>query len=181
MAKTPEELRPFGGWDWAWRGLFQHDHQGSTYVVDIDYFDFDEKIVVYKEGRLWKTEKSPAVIPIDQDTTIEAALSLYGMKHVRLGTESFEPCAGTGEAWRRDLKRTHPQLSRALAVLAWLIVVFAFVTQIPVYLNILAGFWGGEFPTFDFPVWFNGTMTVLGILAGLDRALRLTHNSLLDD
>ncbi len=36
-------------------------------------------------------------------------------------------------------------------------------------------------PTLGLPTWADGALTVLGILAGLDRGLRMTHNPLLDD
>lgn len=36
-------------------------------------------------------------------------------------------------------------------------------------------------PTFALPAWLNAFLGVAGVVAGLDRGLRMAHNPLLDD
>ena len=40
---------------------------------------------------------------------------------------------------------------------------------------------GTPLPTFPLPPWANTLLSVLGLVAGLDRGLRMVHNPLLDD
>jgi hypothetical protein len=37
-------LRPLGGWDLVSRGRFEARHDGHVWTVDLDYFDFGEKL-----------------------------------------------------------------------------------------------------------------------------------------
>ena len=67
-------------------------------------------------------------------------------------------------------------------------LAIALVTQFPHLLNSLAngaawlGFpLGFSVPTLPLPEWLNTTLGVLGIVAGLDRGLRMVHNPLIDD
>lgn len=48
-------------------------------------------------------------------------------------------------------------------------------------LGELSALLGFRLPTLGLPPWADGMLAVLGILAGLDRGLRMTHNPLLDD
>lgn len=180
-------LRPIGPWDALWRGSFSVEHGGLEYVVDVDYFDLKERINLYQSGVRVEVHASPARFEIDAHTSIEAAMSLYGMKYVDLVTadggvrRAFTPRAGTGEAWRARLARDHPVLSRWIGTASWSVLVFAAIAQLPViYNSTLAHFTGVLVPTFGFPEGVNAALGVAGILAALDRALSVKHSKWLD-
>ena len=84
-------LRPLGGWDHVSRGRFEARHDGHVWTVDLDYFDFGEKLHLYRDGVEVDVQKSPAKFDLDQSATIEAAMGLLGMRQVELVVE--------GETW----------------------------------------------------------------------------------
>ena len=53
-------LRPLGGWDLVSRGRFEARHDGHVWTVDLDYFDFGEKLHLYRDGVEVEMQKSPA-------------------------------------------------------------------------------------------------------------------------
>ena len=190
--ETADCLRPTKATDVFWRGLYGVGHGGSSYVVEVDFFDFGEKVRLYRDGYLVEERRSPARFVLDDGVAIEAAMALYGMKRVHLvdngRARALLPLPGTAEALRFAFDHEHPVVSRAIAVVAWVVLVAALVTQIPNLLNGLAqgaawlGFpMGFSVPTFALPGWLNTLLSVLGIVAGLDRGLRMTHHPLLDD
>ncbi|WP_119698354.1 hypothetical protein [Microbacterium halotolerans] len=188
MTKRDDRLRPIETWDVFWRGSFATTYDGVEYVIDVDYFDFSERIRLYRDGMLIDSRKSPARFDLDPATRVEATMSLYGMKHVDLINVQdgrrvpLQPRAGTGESWRAGLARKHPQANRWIGFVSWSVLVFAAVTQIPVLFNsTLAHLTGTPLPTLGLPVWANATLGIAGILAALDRALQLKHNKWLDD
>ena len=192
-AKVPNDrLRPTKATDVFWRGLFGVGYGGSSYVVEVDFFDFDEKVRLYRDGCLVEERRSPARFVLDDGAAIEAAMALYGMKRAHLvdkgRARALLPLPGTAEALRLAFDYEHPMASRAIAVVAWAVLMVALITQIPNLLNSLAqgAAWLGfplEFsvPTFALPGWLNTLLGVLGIVAGLDRGLRMVHHPLLDD
>lgn len=181
------ELRPVKRWDWIWRGVFETDHDGSRWVVDVDLFDLRERVRLYRDGRLVESARAPALIAIDEDARIEADLSLYGMKYVRLvhadGAHPIplRPCPGTAEAWRARFEHQHPAASRVVAAASWTVLAVALLTQLPELVDLVAGPRGYSVPTLELPGWANASITAAGVLAGLERALRLKHNPWLDE
>lgn len=91
------------------------------------------------------------------------------------------PLPGTAEDRRLSFGRTHPAASMLLAGVAWIILATALVTQVPNLLNGIGHLTGWSVPTFGLPGWLDVFLGVAGILAGLDRGLRMKHNPLLDD
>ena len=187
-----DRLSPTKATDVFWRGLFGVGYGGSSYVVEVDFFDFDEKVRLYRDGCLVEERRSPARFVLDDGAVIEAAMALYGMKRAHLvdsgRARALLPLPGTAEALRLAFDYEHPMASRAIAVVAWAVLMVALITQIPNLLNSLAqgAAWLGfplEFsvPTFALPGWLNTLLGVLGIVAGLDRGLRMVHHPLLDD
>lgn len=184
MKKGPAQLKTYGKWHWLWRGLFESQTKDGLYHVDVDYFDFDERIHVYKDGKLVDTKKSPAKISLDDKTVIEAELSTYGMKYVRMRKNdtvtNFAPSKGTSEAWRSNLTKTKPKLSQTLNIISWTVLIIAAVTQLPELINILSQWFDTELPTFELPFWANITLSIAGVIAAIDRALQLKHNKWID-
>ena len=97
------------------------------------------------------------------------------------GEEQLAPAPGSAEYLRLRFAQQHPAVSRAIAVLAWVVLVVALVTQLPVTLNNLGHWVGFAVPTFALPSWANMALAVAGLLAAPDRAFRMKHNPLLDD
>ncbi|MCI9207798.1 hypothetical protein [Adlercreutzia caecimuris] len=187
-----DRLRPTKATDVFWRGLFGTGHSGSLYVVEVDFFDFDEKVRLYCDGRLMGEQRSPARFVLDDGAVIEAAMALYGMKRAHLvdsgRARALLPLPGTAETLRLAFDREHPVASRVIAAVSWAVLAVALVTQIPNLLNSLVNgaAWlgfpvGFSAPTLALPGWLNTLLSVLGIVAGLDRGLRMVHNPLLDD
>lgn len=189
------ELRPLKLTDVFWRGLYGVRYGGSHYVVEVDFFDIGEKVRLYRDGCLVDERPSPAHFQLDGAAAIEATMALYGMKRAHLveegcgcGARALEPLPGTAEARRLAFDMRHPAISRMVAVAAWAVLAVAAVTQVPNMLNSLANgaAWLGisapfAVPTFALPAWLNTLLGVAGIVAGLDRGLRMVHNPLLDD
>ena len=187
MVKNPERLPPYKKWDWLWRSTFELEHQGSLLVADVDFFDFSERIRLYRDGKFVTVGSSPARLRVDDHTSVEAALSLYGMRYVRLvrtdaGTsESFRPSPGTGEDRRAKFAANYPLPDRIISVCSWIVLVLAVLTQVPEILNALGALFDIHVPTFELPHWLNITLQIGGVLAGLDRALRMKFNRWIDE
>ena len=113
-------------------------------------------------------------------------MSMYGMRYVRLvdGGETHDVPAlpGTGEAWRERMDARYPTASRIAGAAAWVVLAVALVTQVPQLLDLLGGLTGWEPPFVpDLPAGVNAVLSVAGVLAALDRALRRRYHPLLDD
>jgi hypothetical protein len=80
-------LRPLGGWDLVARGRFEARHDGHVWTVDLDYFDFGEKLHLYRDGVEVQVQKSPAKFDLGRRATIEASMGLLGMRQVDLVVE----------------------------------------------------------------------------------------------
>lgn len=194
-------LRPVSGMQWTWRGQFVTEVDGHEYAVDTDFFDLAERMLLYRDGVQVARAASPATFVLAalpdapehaEDTRIEAAMSLYGMKRAHVVTGSGErqlaPAPGTAEAWRARFERDRPGLSRLLAVLSFTILALALVLELPQLLEWVtsSGWWQAVSDwTFTSPVTLsapaNTAMTTAGVAAGLERALRVRHQWWLDD
>lgn len=181
-------LRPVTGWQWLWRTQMGAEVGGVTWDIDCDFFDWDEKVHLYRDGVQDRIQHSRSSFEIPPQHRIEVAWSWYGLTRAHLvdavGNErQLEPRPGTGERWRADLDRERPGLSRVLGAASWTILVIALLLQIPQVLQLLSASTGW----FDFtsplslPGWVNALLSIGGVLAALERALRMRHHWLLDD
>lgn len=178
-----------------WRGLYGIELEGVNWVVEVDYLDFSEKVRLFRDGVLAFENRSPARFEIAPNIEIQATMALYGMKRIHLvdsvtgDVKMLQPLPGTAEFARRRFEQTHPAINTAIAVIAWLTLLVSLITQVPNVINSILGLPDLlhisisviKLPTFDFPEWANTLLGLLGILAGLDRGLRMKHNALLDD
>lgn len=181
--------------DALWRGLYGIEREGVSWVVEVDYFDFAEKVRIFRDSVLAFEGRSPARFEVAPGVEIQATMALYGMKRIHLvdsatgRAEMLQPLPGTAEFARGRFGREHPVASAAIAVVAWCTLLVALVTQVPNAINSLVGLIDllhipvsvAKVPVFDLPGWVNTLLGVLGICAGLDRGLRMKHNALLDD
>ncbi len=203
-------VTPVTGWQSLWRGQFTAMADGHEYTLDVDYLDIGEKLVLHRDGRQVAVGRSTATFVLDdlpgdpgpdaadrrhpreRTPRIEAALSFYGMKRAHLVTDAGEqpltPAAGTGEAWRAGLDERHPTASRVLGALSLTVLLVALGLELPQLLQAFtrADWWqsltGWTFHSpIELPAPVNAGLTVAGVLAGLERALRLQHNAWLDE
>ena len=195
-------LRPVQGVQALWRTQFEAVHEGARWTVDTDFFDFGEKMHLYRDGVKVAEDSSPARFRLgptpsagatpDELPRIEAAMSWYGMKRAHLvtpeGEQLMTPAAGTAEAWRAGLERDRPGLSRAMAAVSLLVLLVALVLEVPQLVEWVtqSGVWAQVSDwRFQSPVslssWANTALTLGGVAAGLERALRVKHQPWLDD
>jgi hypothetical protein len=181
-----EQLEPVSGLHIIRRGVYETDHAGYTWAVEVDYFDFSERIRLYRDDTLVETRKSPARFRLLDDAAIEASMGLLGMKRVALvradGAESpLRPAAGTAEAHRAAFDCRYPTFNRVLAGLAWLVLVVALIVEIPQIVGLVGNVAGFEVGSpFGLPGWATGAIGALALVAVVDRALRFQHNRWLD-
>ena len=111
----------------------------AIYVIEVDFFDFSEKVRLYRDGFLVDEGVSPVVFDLGSGVRIEAAMALFGMKYARMvgpqGTRLLTPLPGTAEAKRTLFEQNHPDVSKAIAASSWLVLVVALITQIPNLIN----------------------------------------------
>lgn len=181
--------------DVLWRGLYGIKWRDVNWIVEVDYFDFSEKVRIFRDNILVFEGRSPARFEIAPNIEIQATMALYGMKRIHLvdttagTTEMLQPLPGTAEFTRRRFEQEHPVINTMVAAIAWCLLLFALITQIPNAINSLLGLPDllhipisiAKLPTLSLPEWANILLGILGILAGLDRGLRMKHNALLDD
>lgn len=176
-----ESLKPVSGLEVIWRGVYEVDRAGHSYAVEVDFFDFAERIHLYRDGTRIETKRSPARFEAERGTVIEAAMGLPGMKKLRLvdgrGETALRPAAGTAEARRADFERRHARGSRLVGALAWLVLVVALVVEIPELIALAGNAAGFELSSpFGLPRLVTGALGVLALAAALDRALRFKRS-----
>ena len=174
-------LRPLGGWDVVSRGRFEARHDGHVWTVDLDYFDFGEKLHLYRDGVEVEVQKSPAKFDLDQSATIEAAMGLLGMRQVELVVEgettTLTPVDGTAEAWRLRLARERPETSRLIGAVSWAVLVVALIYEMPQLIALIGNALGADFePPFALPGVANFLFGMAALAAALERALRFKSN-----
>jgi hypothetical protein len=180
-----KRLQPVRGAQVIWRGVYEIEHYGHVWAVEVDYFDWAEKVRLYRDGELVGERRSPARFELPDGAVLEAKMGLLGMTKLALRVTGAElplrPAPGTAEARRAAFERRYPTASRLLATAAWLILVVALALEVPLLIEAIVRALGGEFdPPIRLPGWLQGTIGVLALLAALDRALRFKHSPWLD-
>lgn len=109
------------------RSLLGLTHAGHTYAVDYDFFDWDDKVSLYADGRRTAVAKAPAAFPVPGGR-IEFATTFYGVKraHLVLATGAelpLSPHPKMAEAWRQRLAQRRPVLSALMARAAVVVLV----------------------------------------------------------
>ncbi len=173
---SSRSLRPLGGWDFVSRGRFETPHDGHVWTVDLDYFDFGEKLHLYRDGVEVDLQKSPATFHLGTSATIEASMGLLGMRQVDLVVEGertmLTPVAGTAEAWRFQLERERSGVSRLIGAISWTVLAFALVYEVPQLIALLGRVIGADFqPPIMLPGAANFMLGIATLAAALERAL----------
>jgi hypothetical protein len=170
-------LRPLGGLDIVSRGRFEARHDGHLWTVDLDYFDFGEKLHLYRDGVEVDVQKSPAKFDLDRSATIEAAMGLLGMRQAELivegETTAMTPVDGTAEGWRLRLARERPETSRVIGAISWAVLVVALIYEVPQLIALVGNALGADFePPFTLPGAANFVLGIAALAAAVERALR---------
>jgi hypothetical protein len=180
MARTGS-LEPLGGWDVISRGRFETTHDGHVWTVDLDYFDFGEKLRLYRDGLEVAVKKSPATFDLGPDATIVASMGLLGMRRADLvvgdRTTLLTPVEGTAEAWRLELERERPEVSRLVGAISWFVLVVALIIEVPQLIALISETIGGDInPPLILPGAANFILGIAALVAALERALRFKTN-----
>ena len=151
------------------------------WTVDLDYFDFGQKLHLYRDGIEVDVQKSPARFDLDQSATIEAAMGLLGMRQVELVVKGektvLTPVNGTAEAWRLQLARERPETSRLVGAISWAVLLVALIYEVPQLIALIGNALGADFePPFTLPGVGNFLFGIAALAAALERALRFKSN-----
>ncbi len=172
-------LEPLDRWDVVNRGRFEAAHNGHTWTVDVDFFDFSEKLRLYCDGTHVTTRKSPATFEIGPGVRIEAAMGAFGMRKIELVegpvSTTLTPVEGTAEAWRLGLARERPELSRAIGATSFVVLVIAAVFGVIELIELA----GADVPL-GLPAPVGVVLGFAALAAAIERALRFKSNRWLD-
>ena len=170
-------LSPLGGWEFVSRGRFETRHGGHVWTVDLDYFDLGENLRLYRDEVEVDVQKSPATFHLGASATIEASMGVLGMRQADLVVEGettmLTPVAGTAEAWRLQLERERPGISRLIGAISWTVLAVALVYEIAQLIALIGGAMGADFePPITLPGAANFILGIAALAAALERALR---------
>lgn len=171
--------------------LPDEDGVEREYSVDVPYFEWDDKVSFFVDGRQELIAEQPAAFPVPGGV-IEVAVGTFGVTRMHLvpgdgGPERvLRPVKHSGEYWRAVLDHRHPQLSRWMGRVAVAILLVGLVLFVPQLLEAVSQ-WdvvAERFGTFTSPIslpgWLNTTLLVAGIVAALERALSMRNHWLID-
>jgi hypothetical protein len=180
MAES-RSLKPLGGWDLVSRGRFEAPYDGHVWTVDLDYFDLGEKLHLYRDGMEVEVQRSPATFELGASATIMASMSILGMRQVDLvvdgETSMLTPVDGTAEAWRLQLQRERPGVSRRIGAISWIVLALALVYEVPQLIALVGKAVGADFePPVTLPGAANFMLGIAAFAAALERALRFKSN-----
>jgi hypothetical protein len=174
-------VRALGGWDIVSRGRFEARHHGHVWTVDLDYFDFGEKVHLYRDGVEVDVQKSPAKFDLGDGGTIQATMGLLGMRTAELAvdgeTTDLTPADGTAEGWRLRLARERPEASRLIGAISWTVLVVALIFEVPQIVALIGDGLGADLEApLALPGAFNFLLGIAALAAALERALRFKSN-----
>ncbi|MEU0135693.1 hypothetical protein ABZ172_16945 [Streptomyces sp. NPDC006296] len=199
---TPGDGRPlkrFRWWQLPYRSLFYlrlPDGLGgqAVYAVDVkrgqDQTSETAGTDLYLDGRHHARSKLPASFPVPGGT-VEVRLSGFGLRRCHYvttkGTEHLlVPDSASAEGRRARLDRAHPVLSRmigAVSLTVLLVALVVLVAQVAEQITAVppvAERVGAFTAPVDLSFWPNLALTLVTLVAGTERALRLRYSRLLD-
>ncbi|USQ80935.1 hypothetical protein [Ornithinimicrobium faecis] len=189
-------LKAHRPWQVLSRSVFQIDLPDDdgvqhAYCVDVDYFDLDDKVRFYRDGRQHLVAEQPAAFAVPGGA-VEVAVGTFGVSRMHLVSDAGEPervlrpIRHSGEYWRAVLDHRHPRLSRWIGRVAIVILLVGLVLFVPQLLELITGLdvvaeRVGTFTSpISLPAWLNTTLLVAGIAASLERGLTLRSHWLID-
>lgn len=188
-------LPRYEGWHALWRSLFHLDLRPSggepvRYAIDVDYFDWRNRAVLFRDERQEGVATMPARFPVEGGA-IEVDATMWGLRRVHFVPESgperiLRPARGSSESWRARMGRRFPGTSRVVGALAIVVLVVAlglallqaaeWLTQLPA----VAAITGAFVSPVVLPAWLASSIAVLAVLAAIERALTIRNHWLID-
>lgn len=188
-------LKPFRFYEIFYRSLFyiklrEDDGELHTYAVHVNYFDENEAIDLYRDGKHHAKATTPAVFPVPGGV-IEAATTTYGLKRIHYITEAekeyvLSPDRRSAEGLRMRFDAKFPGISSIIGKLAIFILVVSIMLGLPQLASLISQLpmieqWWGSFESpIILPSWLNTTLLVGGTIAAIERALTLKNHWLID-
>lgn len=207
------EIKPFRWWNLLTRSRFvidlpdakrplhrrgeepattRPDDEPATrrYALDVNYFDDDEHVFLYRDGRQHAVSPTPAVFPVPGGV-IDFAASMYGVKRVNYVPDQGEPvqlspAPGTGEWRRARFAQRYPAISRTIGLVAIVILLASLVVLLPQVAAQISQIppIADNLGTFQAPIQLsaeaNTALTIAGVFAALERALSMRSHWLID-
>src|SRR5699024_9006275 len=106
--------------------------QPRTYAVSVDFFDWDDRADVFLNGKHHARAKLPASIPVEGGA-LEVGATSFGLKRMHFVAASgqeqvLKPDGASAEGLRAKLAKRNPGLSRAIGMIAVVILL----TMLPI-------------------------------------------------
>lgn len=148
-------------------------------------------VALYRDGLQQQIANPPVAFAVPGGV-IEVATSAYGltrMHHVEEGSRegrTLRPHPRSLEGLRARFGRRHPGASRAIGVLAVLLLLVGLVLMVPqaaelvTSLDVVAERVGAFTSPIQLPTWANTSLLIAGALAATERALTLRNHWLID-
>ena len=148
-------------------------------------------VALYRDGLQQQIANPPVAFAVPGGV-IEVATSTYGltrMHHVLEGSRegrTLRPHRRSLEGLRAGFGRRHPGASRAIGLLAILLLLVGLVLMVPqaaelvTSLDVVAERVGTFTSPIQLPTWLNTSLLVAGALAATERALTLRNHWLID-
>ncbi len=179
------QLKPYAASDMLWRSMLEVDHAGHTWTIDANFFDWDWKIALYRNGILNETQSSPARFQLGDGVVIEAKMGYFGMQRLHLIDGDKEtmmtPVEGSAEAIRARFERDHPTASKYISAFSWTVLVIGLILMIPGLIELASHIFDFEFESpLRLPGRLSTMLSVAGVIAGIERGLRFKANRWLD-
>lgn len=188
-------LKPFRFYEIVHRSLFyiklqEEDGDMHVYTVHVNYFDENEEIHLYRDGKHHAKASNPAVFPVPGGA-IEAATTTYGMKRVHYVTEDeqelvLSPDRRSAEGLRMSFDAKFPVISSIIGKVAIIILLISVILGLPQLASLISHIpfieerWGSFESPLMLPAWFNTTLLVASTIAAIERALMLKNHWLID-
>src|SRR5690625_6406175 len=112
MAKeTPGDgsmLTPLRKGQALYRSMFGIEHDGVRYDVDVNFFDWDEKVLLYRNGIQDRVQRGKLRFELPDESQIEVVLRYYGVRRDNLFLsddcdQQLEKSHGYGERLLSDI------------------------------------------------------------------------------
>lgn len=188
-------LKPFRFYEVFYRSLFyiklrEEDGELHTYAVHVDFFDENESIDLYRDGKHHAKASTPAVFPVPGGV-IEAATTTYGLKRIHYITEDerefvLSPDRRSAEGLRLRFDAKFPEISSIIGKLAIIVLLISLILGLPQLASLLSQipFIADRIGSFESPIilpaWLNTTLFIAGTIAAMERALTLKNHWLID-
>ncbi|TDQ41189.1 hypothetical protein [Aureibacillus halotolerans] len=188
-------LEPYRLTDLFTRSLFyikltDEDNDEMIYAVNVNHFNENHATELYCDGKHIATSELPAAFSVP-DGAIEVGTSIYGLSRMHYVTTEnneypLQPDKWSTEGIRMRLDARFPRASSIIGKMAIVVLFVSLFVGLPQLASVISEtpFFAVNFGSFVSPIqlpgWANTTLTVAGILAGVERALMLRNHWLID-